>query len=261
MMRRLWGLKSSDQRHRSGSVTGDGHRPRMDRRWSAGASYRLTGLNSVEMNGACDGAQLSSTYSTRSTTRAWTVGLYADDRRDRQPPARFVRSRADTSKKQLCKHGSEVWVRVNHHTFWDFSKKITSKWMQVKRFLTKILFSYWENLSALCSHFFFHSTAQLQYVEDSEPVTRSTWPLVNSAKQSCKCRESWKLCTCTCMYVNFIWAYQLALKAKFEFLTQTTLPRNSFARYSDDDNITLLYTAWNRLNLERGMREIFCTRV
>ena len=30
--------------------------------------------------------------------------------------------------------------------------------------------------------FFFQSTAQLQYVEDSEPVTRSTWPLVNSAK-------------------------------------------------------------------------------
>jgi len=30
--------------------------------------------------------------------------------------------------------------------------------------------------------FFFHSTAQLQYVEDSEPVTRSMWPLVNSAK-------------------------------------------------------------------------------
>jgi len=28
----------------------------------------------------------------------------------------------------------------------------------------------------------FHSTAQLQYVEDSESVTRSTWPLVNSAK-------------------------------------------------------------------------------
>jgi len=30
--------------------------------------------------------------------------------------------------------------------------------------------------------FFFRSTAQLQYVEDSEPVTRSTWPLMNSAK-------------------------------------------------------------------------------
>jgi len=27
--------------------------------------------------------------------------------------------------------------------------------------------------------FFFHSTAQLQYVEDSEPVTRSMWPLMN----------------------------------------------------------------------------------
>ena len=31
-------------------------------------------------------------------------------------------------------------------------------------------------------YFFFQNTAQLQYVEDSEPVTRSTWPLVNSAK-------------------------------------------------------------------------------
>ena len=31
--------------------------------------------------------------------------------------------------------------------------------------------------------FFFHSTTQLlQYVEDSEPVTRSTWQFVNSAK-------------------------------------------------------------------------------
>jgi len=30
--------------------------------------------------------------------------------------------------------------------------------------------------------FFFHGTAQLQYAEDSEPVTRSTRPLVNSAK-------------------------------------------------------------------------------
>jgi len=38
--------------------------------------------------------------------------------------------------------------------------------------------------------FFFQSTAQLQYVEDSESVTRSTWPLVNSAKQSCKYRKN-----------------------------------------------------------------------
>ena len=29
---------------------------------------------------------------------------------------------------------------------------------------------------------FFQSTAELQYVEDSEPVTRSTWPLVNNTK-------------------------------------------------------------------------------
>ena len=32
------------------------------------------------------------------------------------------------------------------------------------------------------SFFFFQTTAQLQYIENSEPVTRSTWPLVNSAK-------------------------------------------------------------------------------
>ena len=37
--------------------------------------------------------------------------------------------------------------------------------------------------------FFFQSTAQLQYVEDSEPVTRSTWPLVNSAKTELQVQE------------------------------------------------------------------------
>ena len=36
---------------------------------------------------------------------------------------------------------------------------------------------------------FFQSTAQLQYAEDSEPVTRSTWPLVNIAKTEMQVQE------------------------------------------------------------------------
>ena len=39
------------------------------------------------------------------------------------------------------------------------------------------------------SIFFFQSTAQLQYVEDSETVQRSTWPLVNSIKQEMQVQE------------------------------------------------------------------------
>jgi len=40
-----------------------------------------------------------------------------------------------------------------------------------------------------CFSFFFQSTAQLQYVEDSEPVTRSTWPLLNSARTEMQVQE------------------------------------------------------------------------
>jgi len=36
---------------------------------------------------------------------------------------------------------------------------------------------------------FFQNTAQLQYVEDSELVTRSTWPSVNSAKTEMQVQE------------------------------------------------------------------------
>ena len=43
--------------------------------------------------------------------------------------------------------------------------------------------------AVLRAFFFFHSTAQLQYVEDSEPVTRSSWPLVSSAKTQMQVQE------------------------------------------------------------------------
>ena len=36
---------------------------------------------------------------------------------------------------------------------------------------------------------YFQNTAQLQYVEDSEPVTRSMWSLVNSAKTELQVQE------------------------------------------------------------------------